>query len=304
MLRGRSAAIAAALAIAAAAAVTAGCGGGNGTANALSLDPVAAAAAKSQQAGAARIDFALALSSPQLQGKAFRLHASGAVDGTSSELSFDLGSLVREMGIPSGAAPSATISQLAHARVKEISLEEHGDYVIYMQLGALASQMPGGKQWIKLDVSKLGKSAGLDVGKLLSGSQLQPSDLLGMLRSEGAKIRRLGPATIDGTPTTHYRVTVDVAKALDSKGLTSPLLGSVEAQMPKLPEDVWIGKDGLVRRVGTNYSFTLAGRKLRMRMAMNISDYGAHITIAAPPSGEVFDGTQLAQSGLGNALLH
>jgi len=304
MLRGRSAAIATALAIAAAAAVTAGCGGGNGTGNALSLDPVAAAATKSQHAGAARIDFALALSSPQLQGKAFRMRASGAVDGTSSELTFDLGSVIRELGNQSGALPSAPMSQLAHSKVKEISLEEHGDYVVYMQVGALTSQLPGGKRWIKLDVSKLGKSAGLDVGKLLSGSQLQPSDLLGMLRSEGAKIRRLGSATIDGTATTHYRVTVDVAKALDSKGLTSPLLGTVEAQLPKLPEDVWISKDGLVRRVGTSYGFTVAGRQLRIRLAMNIFDYGTHITIAAPPSGDVFDGTQLAQSGLGNALLH
>ncbi|HJU37760.1 MAG TPA: hypothetical protein VJ716_10135 [Gaiellaceae bacterium] len=304
MLRGRSAAIAAASAIAAAAAVTAGCGGGSGTGNALSLDPVAAAATKSQHAGAARIAFAFALSSPQLRGKTFRLRASGAVDGTSSELAFNLGSLVREMGLPSGAASSATMSRLGHAKIREISLEEHGDYVVYMQLGALASQMPGGKQWVKLDVSKLGKSAGLDVGRLLSGSQLQPSDLLGMLRSEGAKIRKLGPATIGGTATTHYRVTIDVAKALDSKGLTSPLLGSVEAQMPKLPEDVWIGKDGLVRRVGTSYTFELAGRQLRMRLAMNISHYGAHVTIAAPPSSEVFDGTQLAESGLGNALLH
>jgi hypothetical protein len=41
-----------------------------------------------------------------------------------------------------------------------------------------------------------------------------------------------------------------------------------------------------------------------MRMTMDISDYGAHIRIAAPPSGEVFDATQLAQGGLGNALLH
>jgi len=39
-------------------------------------------------------------------------------------------------------------------------------------------------------------------------------------------------------------------------------------------------------------------------MTMDISDYGAHVTIAAPPSSDVFDATQLAQSGLGNAFLH
>jgi hypothetical protein len=299
MLRGRRAGIAAALAIALTAAFSAGCGGGGGSA--LSLDPVAAAATKSQLAGAARIRFALALSSPQLQGKLLRLRADGAIDGASGELTFNLGSLVREMGLPQGASSQ----QLAHASVKEVFLEEHGDYVIYARMGALASQLPGGKQWVRLDLSKLGKSAGLDIGKLLSGSQLQPTDLLGMLRGEGAKIQKIGSAMIDGAATTHYRVTVDVAKALESKGLTSPLLGGVAAQMPKLPEDVWIAKDGLVRRVVLAYHFSsAAGQEVRMRMTMDISDYGAHIRIAAPPSGEVFDATQLAQGGLGNALLH
>jgi hypothetical protein len=37
---------------------------------------------------------------------------------------------------------------------------------------------------------------------------------------------------------------------------------------------------------------------------MDISDYGAHIRITAPPSSAVFDATQLARGGLGNALLH
>jgi len=303
MLRGRSAAVAAAFAVAAVAAVTAGCGGG-GTGSAISLDPVAAAATKSQHAGAARIRFSLALSSPQMQGKTLRMRASGAINGTSGELTFNLGSLIRQMGAPQGALPGATAAQLDHASMKEVFLEQGGHYVIYMRLGVLASQIPGGKPWLKLDLSELGKSAGLDFSKFLSGSQLQPTDLLGMLRGEGAKISDLGSATVNGTATTHYRVTVDLAKALQAKGLTSPLLESFAAQMPKVPEDVWIGKDGLVRRVAIAYSFAPAGKPVRMRMTMNLSDYGAHVTIAAPPSDEVFDATQLAQGSLGSALLH
>jgi hypothetical protein len=304
MLRGRSAAVAAVCAIVATAAVTAGCGGG-GSGNAVSLDPIAAAATKSQHAGAARIRLALAVSSSRLQGKTLRIRAVGAIDGTRSELSFDLGSLIRKIeGSSKGALPAATLAQLAHARMKEIALEQNGHYVVYLRLGSLASQLPGDKQWIMLDVSELGKSAGVDLGKLMSGSQLQPSDLLGMLRGEGAKVRKVGPATIDGTATTHYRVTVDLAKALEAKGLTSPLLGSVAAEMPKLPEDVWIGKDGLVRRIDFSYGFAQAGQRIRMHMTMSISDYGAHVTIAAPPSSQVFDATQFAQQGLGNALLH
>jgi hypothetical protein len=280
-----------------------GCGGGSST-GAISLDPVAAAATKSQHAGAARIHFSLALSSPQIPGKSLHLRASGAIDGSRSRLTFKLGSLIKAMGMPKGVAPDATMAQLAHSSLQEISLEQHGDYVIYLQLGVLGAQLPAGKQWVKLDVSKLGRSAGLDLGKLLSGSQVQPTDLLGMLRGEDAKIRKLGPARIGGVSTTHYRVTIDVAKALESKGLTSPLLGGVAADLPKLPEDVWIGKDGLVRRVRVSYSVAQSGKRVHLGMTMDISGYGAHLRIAAPPGNAVFDATQLAQQGIGSSLLH
>jgi hypothetical protein len=294
MLRGRSAAVAAALAIAAVAAVTAGCGGGS-TSGALSLDPVAAAATKTQDAGAARIRFAMVIS-PQL-GKTLRMRGSGAIDGTSARMSFKLGSMLGQMGLPSSMG---SLAQLQHTTIKEIALEQNGDYVIYMQLGFLSSQLPGGKQWIKLDVSKLGKAAGLDLGKLMSGTQFQPSDLLGMLTSEGAKIQELGPATVDGVATTHYRVTIDLAKALQSKGLTSPLLNSITAQMKTATSEVWIGKDGLVRRVKISYNVPHGAKAMRMAMTMSLYDYGAHLSIAAPPSSQVFDATMFAQQGLGS----
>jgi len=292
MLRRRRAALAAGLAVAVAAAVTAGCGGGS-TSSALSLDPVAAAATKTQDAGAARIRFAMVISAPQL-GKTLRMRGTGAIDGTSAELSFKLGSMLGQMGLPSSAGG---LAQLRDASIKEVALEQNGDYVIYMHLGLLPSQLPGGKQWIKLDVSKLGKAAGLDVGKLLSGTQFQPSDLLGMLTSEGAKVRQLGPATVDGVATTHYRVTIDLAKVLQSKGLTSPLLSGITAQMKTATAEVWIGKDGLVRRIRVSYDVHGTGR---MAMTMSLYDYGAHLSIAAPPSSQVFDATSFAQQGLGS----
>jgi len=293
MLRGRRAAVAAALATAAVAAVTAGCGGGS-TSSALSLDPVAAAATKTQDAGAARIRFALAIGSSQLQGKTIRIHGTGVLDGTSAQMSFKFPSLAGQLG--------PGLRQLRNAAVKEVALEQDGDYVMYTHLGFLTSELPGGKQWIKLDISKLGKSAGVDLGKLMAGSQLSPTDLLGMLKSEGAKVQKLGTANVGGTTATHYRVRVDVAKALKAKGLTSPLFSSVATKMKTLSEDVWIGKDGLVRRIELAYG-RLQGGSPRLAMTMNLFDYGAHVSIAAPPSGDVFDATQFAQQGIGSRFL-
>jgi hypothetical protein len=272
MHRGHWAGIAAFGALGAVALLAAGCGGGTGSA--LSLDPVAAAATKTQQAGAAKVRFVVHLGGAN---KAFAVRGSGAIDGASSELTFD-----------------TTGAELAGSSFKEISLEQDGDHLVYLQLGTLASQLPGGKHWVELDVSKLGKSAGLDVGKLLSGGQIQPGDLLSMLQAEGAKIRNLGSATVDGDAATHYRVTIDTAKALQTKGLNSPLLAGAAAELPKIPVDAWIGTDGLLRRI----TFEAATAQGHVDMTMDLYDYGANVTISAPPSSDVFDATQLAQQGI------
>jgi hypothetical protein len=291
MLRGRTAGIAAALAIAAVAAVTAGCGGGRSSA--VALDPVAAAATKTQNAGVAKMRLHIALKTPQSRGTTIHVEGTGAIDGTNSELSLGLGRLLLQggAGLPLGI-PS---SELRHATVKEIAVEQNGDYVVYLSLGPLSSQLPGGKQWIELDLSKLGKSAGLDLSKLMSGAQFQPGDLLSMAKSEGAKVHKVGPATIDGTATTHYRVSIDPATALKASGLASPSLAGAAGQMKTVTENVWIGKDGLLRRIQSSY----AADKSHFALTMDLYDYGAHVAIAAPPSSATYDITQLAQ-GLGS----
>jgi len=291
MLRGRSAGIAAALAVAATAAVTAGCGGGS-TSSAVQLDPVSAAASKTQNEGAVRVHLRMVVSG---KGQKVRMRGTGAFDGDSAELSFKLGSMPGRMGLPSGAA---SMAQLAHTTMKEVALEQNGDYVIYLRIPLLSSELPGGKAWVKLDLSELGKSEGIDLGQLTSGGQLQPNDLLGMLEGEGAKVQTVGPATIDGVATTHYRVTIDLAKALESSGLTSPMLKELAGRVKTASENVWIGKDGLVRRV--QFAYGVPRKAMRIAMTMDLYDYGAQISVAAPPSSAVFDATQLAEQGLGS----
>lgn len=273
MRRGLLAVIAAALAIMAAAAVLSSRGGSS----ALSLDPVAAAATKTQAAGSARIRMALALSGPQLPGGTVNVKGTGAIDGASSEFTFNMG--------PRGS-------------MKEISVEQNGDYVLYLRVPQLSAQL-GGKQWVEIDISKLGESAGLDLSKLMSGSQLQPSDMLSMLTAEGATVRRVGAATVNGIATTHYRVVIDTEKALKAKGLTSPLLAGIASTLPSsIPADVWVGKDGLVRRV----QVSLSAAQSQMNMTMDLDHYGAHVSIAAPASSDVFDATALAQQGIAGGL--
>lgn len=284
------------------AAVSAGCGGGSNT-HALALDPVAAAATKTQEAGAARVRVALALGSSQLQGKTVRLRGSGAVDGKSAELRFNLRPLLRQARA-SGMTHGLSLPGGGNTAMKEIFLEQNGDYVLYVRLGVLSSQLSGAEHWVKLDISELGKTAGIDLEQLLSGSQLQPSDVLSLLMSNGTTVRKLGPATVGGTATTHYRVTVDLAGALKATGVASPLLAGTAAQLPKLPADVWIDKNDLVRRVHISYGVAHSGKRMHVGLTMNLFDYGAHVSITAPPSSSVFDATQLAQAGIAGSLTH
>jgi hypothetical protein len=266
MRRGRWAAAAAAVAAVAAAAVSAGCGGGS----ALALDPVAAAATKTQQAGAAHIRLALAFRGPR---RHVMVTGLGAIDGTSSRLTLGSGS------------------------VREISLEQNGDYLLYLRAPFFAARLPGGRHWIELNLSKLGQAAGLGLANLMSGSQISPGDLLSMLKAEGSTVRKLGIATIDGVATTHYRLTIDLAKAMQAKGLTSPMLAGIAARLSTVPADVWIGKDGLLRRIQVALGSSRARRHLGLRM--DLYDYGAHVAIAAPPGSDVFDATRFAQQRLG-----
>jgi hypothetical protein len=68
-------------------------------------------------------------------------------------------------------------------------------------------------------------------------------------------------------------------------------------QLKTISASVWVDKDGLVRRVQFGYGVPGAAH---LTMTMNYFDYGANVTIAAPPSGQVFDATQLAQQGFGS----
>jgi len=291
MRRGRWGGIAAALVIAAVTAVTAGCGGGG---SALALDPVAAAATKTQQAGAAHVHFSVAFSGPRTHGKTQHLRGAGVVDGTTSELTFGLGGL--GLGGLGPAGQSFLPAADKNPSVKVISLEQNGDYVVYAQSALLSGQLPGGEHWVELDLSKLAQAKGIDLGTLLSASQVQPGDILSMLEAEGAKVQKLGPDTVDGVATTRYRVTLDIAKALQTKGLNDPLLKRMAAKAPNVPLNVWIGKDGLVHRVQASFAQTHNGVPAHVSLTVDVSDYGTDATIAAPPSDDVFDATQLAQS--------
>ena len=60
-------------------------------------------------------------------------------------------------------------------------------------------------------------------------------------------------------------------------GLTSPMLKDIAGRMKTATEDVWIGKDGLVRRIRLAYSLETPSGNPHAAMTMDLYDYGAHV---------------------------
>jgi hypothetical protein len=277
MSRGRLAGIVAAVLVATVAGVIVA---GRGTGS-----PVAAAATKSTNAGGAHIALSVVVQSPKLAGgKELHVTGSGVVDRSSADVKIDLGSLLGAVNAPAGAPSS----------IHAIVLRQGGNELAYVHLTPMPSLM-GGKSWVKLDLSSLASAHGLDLGGLASGgSVMTPSQVLDLLRNAGATVTDLGSDSVAGASTTHYRVLVDPANLAKAGGIpqaTIDKFATGAAATAKVPVNVWIGTDGLVHRVQAAYTLRHNGSSAHLGFTLTLSDYGANVSVSAPPSSDVFDAT-------------
>jgi hypothetical protein len=263
-MRGR---IALALALLAAAVALAGCGVER------TIDPVAAAATKTANAGGVKVAMTVGTTA---DGKSFTVNANGAFDKDQGELTMDL----------PGAGGTAEIRYL----------EESGDPVVYMNMPALSSQLPGGKSWIRLDVAQAGKALGVNVDQLINQAGQNPADVLDMLRASGS-VDEIGTETVNGESTTHYKATIDLQKAAGKLGdrAQQAVQNLIAQGAPSaLPVDVWVGDDGLVRKLTMDESLSAGGSSAAVNLSILFSDYGSDVNVTAPPADQTLDLTALA----------
>ena len=254
------------------------------------VDPVAAAATKSQSAGGFKTSLKLSLTA---NGRRLTMTGHGTFGDKQGELDLDMPDLFGPLGAPSGT----------DATIKVLYVTEDGDPVMYMQLGLLAGQLPGGKTWMRIDLAKAGKAAGIDLGQLMGGAGQNPSDWLALLRSNG-EFSEVGHETVDGAETTHYHGTVDLQKAAAGDGPAAATIKRLLAlgAPTTYPLDVWVDDAGYIRQFAMSYDETLSGSTVSMSMIMGMSDYGTTVDVSAPPADQVFDATDLAAQGAASAL--
>ena len=246
-----------------------GCGGSGGGSAAKPTNAIEAAALKTSQAGSVRTDFTI--SSP------------GGVAGTGS-------------GVFNGGKDRSgqlTMNITADGRQVAVDTVIVGN-TIYVRSPLISQRLPGGKQWVKVDLQQAAKAANVDLGTLLS-SNPSPAGALAYLQGSSA-IKKLGSERVGGVPTTHYRVVVDLQQAADraSSADRRALEQAIKAVgTTTLPVEVWVDSQGYVRKI--EYQSGASGQSADVTMEMH--DFGSPVPIRAPATNDVVDLLQAIGAG-------
>jgi hypothetical protein len=238
----------------------AACGGGKSASTstaALPDDPLAAvkgAARKTAQAGSERTKLA---GSVVASGQTITFTGGGAFDTKTQ-----LGSMSVDLSI---SGLNSTVDEVSHGTV------------VYVKSDLISAMLPAAKKWMKLDLAKTVKSAG--VSSLLSQD---PAQALTQLQTSLRDVTKVGEAQVDGVATTHYRARIDLSKVKAAATGTGRY-------------DVWIGGDGYVHRVKA--IVTTAGTT--STVTTDLSAFGDPVSVTVPPASETFDGRNSTIPGLG-----
>lgn len=174
--------------------------------------------------------------------------------------------------------------------------------VEYVKLGGSTPLLPRGKQWLKVDLNQASSSTGVNLGAALKVNQgTDPAQQMKLLLASG-DVKRVGRETVDGADTTHYAGTVDPSKLLQSQagnGLSSEDVKSLQSTLQTAGVtnehiDVWLDKSGLPVEMKAATDTSAAGT---VTVDDHFSDWGAPVTITAPPADQVQDMSKLGLGG-------
>ena len=176
--------------------------------------------------------------------------------------------------------------------------------VAYLSVGSFRHLTPGalprqleGKQWLRLDLSTLGATAG-------ELQQANPASSLDFLRGATSSVENLGTERVNGVPATHYRIEVDLTQALErvpanQRSQLQATLGALGGAS-QFPADVWLDAKG--RPV--KFSFEVTGQgatPTHISETFQYSDFGTPVRTPVPTSSQVVDFTKLLHE-LGRSL--
>ena len=241
----------AALACAAVVLFVAACGSSSSTSSVTSsnaADTVAKAASASAGSKGYKMTLSMKISSPALSKP---LTASGSG-------SFNIPDHAGSFNLSMDFSNEPQVAQVLGSSTFNIE-EVIKAPLVYVKLpDALASKIPGGKPWLKIDLDKAAAAAGIPGLSSLTGNPASsdPSQMLQYLRAVSGTITKVGSEQVGGTQTTHYKATISLDKVPDAvpaaqRGGAQQAIASLEklTNLHALPVDVWIDDQNLVRQM-------------------------------------------------------
>ena len=272
-------------------ALVAGCGSGDGGSRDLLVD----AASKTTKAGSARTSFHAVTEGPGLP-EPLEMSGEGVVDNSErvGRLDFDFSSLAS--ALPSGSGLSADDLK------GEMVFQE---FVLYMRFPLFERLLGGGKEWVRLDLEKVGETQGIDLGQLAQVGQADPSQALQYLRAVSGEVEDKGEEDVRGVATTHYEAKVDLRKFPDvvpdeqrdtAKASIDALVKQLGGES-ELPMEVWIDDDGLIRRQRFDFAVEQGGQDVSLEYEIELYDFGVRVDVEPPAEEDTADLSELAAQG-------
>jgi hypothetical protein len=286
--------------------LAAGCGGSAGhqaVATPTTLEGLASAARRSADASTGRFEFSVTMSMPGF-GDGFGLSGEGAFDSAAgkTEMRLDLSALLELFaGLADAFGGTSTMGDLDP---DDFVLDTVLDgLVVYLRMPFLADKLPAGTEWVKIDLrEQAARIPGLDVDELLQFTRNGPQATLDYLRAVSGEIVTVGTEELRGVPTTHHRATIDLRRyASLVPEAQREQLGSMLDQLARqtglesFPVDVWVGEDGLVRKLELTMSISRpgGGQSASAAMSYEMFDNGEPVTITLPLPEDTADAATL-----------
>ena len=211
-------------------------------------------------------DFAASLSAATKDARSVHMTGSFAVQGQRVTMSAD-----ESMGGASlgdvAAAMTMDVAGMGSVEMRIVS------GAVYIDTSKLSLPTGSDKPWLKVDLTDPKNPLGATFGQLAA---MNPAELSKAFESITTLTPR-GTETVDGTPTTHYTVSVDTAKASSLFGVPA---GASGPSLPKsISYDVWVD--------GDNRPVQITLHNPAVTVDLHFSNWGEPVRVTAPPASEV-----------------
>jgi hypothetical protein len=191
-------------------------------------------------------------------------------------------------------AAQATITyagspQLAATQIQEVFTGQN----LYLSIPEI-SQLVAGKSWISTPVAA--------ANSITPGSS-NPAAMFQVLTSEGDKVTPLGPSLIGGEAVHGFHVAIGLADLLKRAEADVPasVVQEVKSMFGRagIQMSVYVGDDThLVRRITFSMHLSIRSTVVSAQATEDISNYGAPVSISAPPADQVISLPQFEQAAL------